>query len=240
MWGLVLSVLGWYGLSPTPYIAAAIGATDPAIRLFLSILMGYPLAIFYHKCVRDFYEWRNIYFIIVGFDIAYYNFGISMYHNLIPTLVMYFSTLALGGGKSNAIVTFIFNMTYLLAGYIYTESEDYDITWTMPHCVLTLKLIALSFDMWDGQKQRSNIPISETNKKTALDRPPEFLELIGFVYFPSCFLVGPIFSFKRYLDFLNDKFPLDRDQRLYESQAMWRLLQGVLYVIAHQIGGRYT
>lgn len=30
---------------------------------------------------------------------------------------------------------------YLLAGYYYTATEEYDIKWTMPHCVLTLKLI---------------------------------------------------------------------------------------------------
>ena len=30
---------------------------------------------------------------------------------------------------------------YLLAGYYYTATEEYDIKWTMPHCVLTLKLV---------------------------------------------------------------------------------------------------
>lgn len=30
---------------------------------------------------------------------------------------------------------------YLLAGYYYTATDEYDIKWTMPHCVLTLKLI---------------------------------------------------------------------------------------------------
>lgn len=31
--------------------------------------------------------------------------------------------------------------TYLMAGYYFTATEHYDIKWTMPHCVLTLKLI---------------------------------------------------------------------------------------------------
>ncbi|CAG9138406.1 unnamed protein product, partial [Plutella xylostella] len=144
MWGLALSFLGWVGLSPTPYIASAIGATDPAIKLFLSILMGYPLAIVYHKHIRQNPEWRNPYFIITGLDMAWYNFGPTLYHNMIPVVVIYLTSVFLGPGKINCIITFVFNMTYLLAGYIGTESEDYDITWTMPHCVLTLKLIALS------------------------------------------------------------------------------------------------
>lgn len=34
-----------------------------------------------------------------------------------------------------------FTQGYLLAGYYYTATLDYDIKWTMPQCVLTLKLI---------------------------------------------------------------------------------------------------
>lgn len=34
-----------------------------------------------------------------------------------------------------------FFQTYLMAGYYFTATEHYDIKWTMPHCVLTLKLI---------------------------------------------------------------------------------------------------
>lgn len=33
--------------------------------------------------------------------------------------------------------------TYLLTGYYYTATDEYDIKWTMPHCVLTLKLIGM-------------------------------------------------------------------------------------------------
>jgi len=28
-------------------------------------------------------------------------------------------------------------------GYYYTATDEYDIKWTMPHCVLTLKLIGM-------------------------------------------------------------------------------------------------
>lgn len=35
----------------------------------------------------------------------------------------------------------VFMQSYLLAGYYYTATDEYDIKWTMPQCVLTLKLI---------------------------------------------------------------------------------------------------
>lgn len=236
MFGLVLSFLGLVGLSPIPFFAYHIGTSEPALKLLISVLMGYPLAIVYHKYVRQYVEYRNLYFILTGLDMAYYNFGTSLYHNIIPAVVIYITTMILGRGKINAIITFVFNITYLLVGYVVTESEEYDITWTMPHCVLTLKLIALSFDIWDGQKKIKGEELSANNKQTALETSPTFIELLGFVYFPACFLVGPIFSFRRYKDFISDKYPLEIEAPVYESQAMKKLIQGLLYLTAFQVG----
>ncbi|CAG4942285.1 unnamed protein product [Colias eurytheme] len=236
MIGLALSFLGWIGLSPIPLIAGLIGTTEPALKLLISILLGYPLGILYNEKVKQHKEYRNIYFIVTGVDLAIYNFGLSFIHNAIPAIVIYLTTMFIGVGKMNAIITFFFNMAYLLTGYVMTESEDYDITWTMPHCVLTLKLIALSFDMWDGEKMNQGEELSSNNKKTALQNPPTLLELLGFVYFPACFLVGPIFSFRRYLDYISDKFPIDKEKDNLEKQALKRLVQGLAYLIAFQVG----
>ena len=37
-------------------------------------------------------------------------------------------------------------MGYLLAGYWFKESGGYDINWTMPGCVLCLRMIGLAMD----------------------------------------------------------------------------------------------
>ncbi|XP_068621990.1 lysophospholipid acyltransferase 5 [Battus philenor] len=234
----ILMLLGALGLSPIPHAAYLISTTEPALKLLLSILWGYPVAIIYHKYIRQIKtpKLRNMYFILTGIDMAAYNFGWALIHNAIPAFVMFFTNLCFGPGKMNCILTFVFNMTYLLVGYVMTESEDYDITWTMPHCVLTLKLIALSFDLWDGQKLLTGETLSENNKKTALTASPTLIELLGFVYFPACFLVGPIFSFKRYADFTSDKFPLVRESSVYQKKSIQRLVQGIIYLIAFQVG----
>ncbi|XP_045531392.1 lysophospholipid acyltransferase 5 [Pieris brassicae] len=236
MIGFVLLLLGWLDLSPVPFLAHIIGTTEPALKLLISILLGYPLGVIYNAKIKEHKPLRHIYFALMGVDLAIYNFGWSFIHNAIPALVIYLTTLLFGPGKWNAIITFVFNMTYLLIGYVMTESEDYDITWTMPHCVLTLKLIALSFDIWDGQKLKQGKELSSNNKITALERAPTLLELFGFVYFPACFLVGPIFSFKRYLDFVSDKYPLDRESKSLKKHAVQRLVQGLAYLIAFQVG----
>lgn len=87
-------------------------------------------------------------------------------------------------------------MIYLLAGYYYTATEEYDIKWTMPHCVLTLKLVGLSFDYYDGGQEPSQL--SSEQKKAALPSVPSLLEVCGFSYFYGGFLVGPQFTLRSY------------------------------------------
>jgi len=41
--------------------------------------------------------------------------------------------------------------TYLCTAYYITMIESYTIKWTTPHCVLTLRLIGLVCDVYDGQ-----------------------------------------------------------------------------------------
>ena len=36
-------------------------------------------------------------------------------------------------------------------GYYTTMTDEYVVKWTTPHCVLTLRLIGLAFDVYDGQ-----------------------------------------------------------------------------------------
>ncbi|XP_078064991.1 lysophospholipid acyltransferase 5 [Mustelus asterias] len=72
-------------------------------------------------------------------------------------------------------------MIYLLAGYYYTATDQYDIKWTMPHCVLTLKLIGLSLDYYDGGKDKSQL--SKEQEKYMLLSELTLTQLAGFAYF---------------------------------------------------------
>ena len=51
-----------------------------------------------------------------------------------------------GGSFGSTVAMYIFHMTYLGIGYLYTQSVDYDINWTMPGCVLCLRMIGLAAD----------------------------------------------------------------------------------------------
>lgn len=50
--------------------------------------------------------------------------------------------------------------------------------------------------------------LSASQKQVALKEQPTFLEIAAFAYFPGSFLVGPQFSMKRYLDYVNGRYTM--------------------------------
>lgn len=68
----------------------------------------------------------------------------------------YFFPIIYSLSRSAALLfNFLFTFTYLLYGYYLTQVDaSYTITWTMPQCVLALRLIAISFDLYDGEANK--------------------------------------------------------------------------------------
>lgn len=137
-------------------------------------------------------------------------------------------------GSVLVAASFVFHMCYLLFGYYYTATETYDITWTMPHCVLTLRLIGLAFDIADGQRPETEL--SANQKKSFVSQKPSLLEIGAFTYFPASFLVGPQFSFRRYTSFVNKEF---EKYDGYTEAAAKRAVVGFIYLAVNVIGSGY-
>uniref|UniRef100_F6VQS7 Lysophospholipid acyltransferase 5 n=1 Tax=Ornithorhynchus anatinus TaxID=9258 RepID=F6VQS7_ORNAN len=141
-----------FGLGP---LAAALGASEQALRLILSIFLGYPLALYHRHFLfyKDCYL-THLFHVFSGISIAYFNFGTQLYHSLLCIGLQFLILRLMGRTVTAVLTTFCFQMAYLLAGYYYTATDQYDIKWTMPHCVLTLKLIGLAIDYYDGGKDQ--------------------------------------------------------------------------------------
>lgn len=125
-------------------------------------------------------------------------------------------------------------MSYLLVGYHFTESDEYDILWTMPHCVLVLRLIGFGFDLADGLKEHDKL--SKEQKECALAELPSALELFAFAYLPCSFLIGPQFPYRRYKRFIEGEFK-QHDGNL--EAGLKRMSVGFVYLIVSQIGAVY-
>uniref|UniRef100_W5MLS2 Lysophospholipid acyltransferase 5 n=1 Tax=Lepisosteus oculatus TaxID=7918 RepID=W5MLS2_LEPOC len=82
-------------------------------------------------------------------------------------LVQFLMLRLMGRTVTGMVSSFLFQMMYLLLGYYYTATDQYDIKWTMPHCVLTLKLVGKSFEI--------PLDIINTDKSMALNAPSSLL-----------------------------------------------------------------
>jgi lysophospholipid acyltransferase 5 len=221
-------------------LSAATGIPEPNLRLTLSILFAYPVALIYRiVLLRPMKtKWapffRNLYMVVTGLSISYFFNGNDIKHSLAGTIVTwflcYFGDL-IGNRKLACALSFVFNFGYLLVGYYVTASDEYDIDWTMPQCVLCLRMIGFSMDFMDGEKfLKSPAPVNDEkkideNKKIIsesdalrttqpqkqpisfekniqLPTLPSLMETIGYAYFFGAFLVGPQFSFNLYRKFI--------------------------------------
>ncbi|XP_064611109.1 lysophospholipid acyltransferase 5-like [Liolophura sinensis] len=220
-------------------LSEKIGATEDSLRLIASLFLGYPLAFIYRQLLfgkRP--EIQHIYFSLTGLALCYFNFGGDLIHSVINILAIYILLVICGGTTFSVAAAFLINTGYLCFGYDAIGSADqYDIKWTTPHCVLTLRLIAVVVDVYDGQKNPDSL--TPDQKSTALKKNPSLLEMFGQVYFFGGFLVGPQFSMKRYQDFVNGVFAdkVTKGPPVSSVGAgLSRLGLGLLVVFLYQIG----
>ncbi len=118
---------------------------------------------------------------------------------------------------------------YLLVGYFQLSTENYDIDWTLPHCVLVLRMTGLALDVLDGEA-------SEKVPSAALKELPSLVEILGFSYFYGGVTVGPQFSFSIYSSFVNGNLMKSTKGRFLAG--LKNLGLGVFYIgiVAYSLG----
>ncbi|CAH8610728.1 unnamed protein product [Dicrocoelium dendriticum] len=160
------------------------------MRLVLSVLSGYPLAIAYSLCsTRWSIPQREIFLLLSGIFLFVWNFGSYIIHMFVGIFVTLFIDYFFLRSKLSVIFAFVFNMTYLLLGsYIYNHGT-YDINWTTPYCILCLRLIGLTWDLYDASKPEAER--SEQQNRSALSEFPSVLDVLSFCFVPTAFISGP-------------------------------------------------
>lgn len=219
------------------YLADVVGSSEPAFRLLFSLIIAYPMAWIYRSVLHDKSPTlQNTFFAVCGFGIGVFNFGFDVYHSVLAVVFTYVTYKIFGPSKNTVLINFFFHITYLLVGYWLTETGDYDIKWTMPHCVLVLRLIGLCFDAWDGSKDFDKL--SSSNKITALRGKLTLLEIAAHVFFPASYLVGPQFSMNRLKSFVEGKLENDAKPTCL-SAGLNRFAVGMCYMLLYQVGLSY-
>nr|CAG8433890.1 8260_t:CDS:2 [Entrophospora candida] len=170
-------------------LSVATGIPEPTLRLILTILFSYPTALFYRflflRPLKT--KWapflRNLYCLITGLLLSYFYNRSNIKHSLLTTVVTwtfcYLGTI-INNRRISCAAAFIFNFTYLLCGYYFNATDDYDINWTMTQCVLCLRMIGFAMDFMDGEKLlKSNPPknqlINDKKVTSSVTPPPSSL-----------------------------------------------------------------
>ncbi|ESO91354.1 hypothetical protein LOTGIDRAFT_105367 [Lottia gigantea] len=225
---------------PVSFLASSIGTTEDAIRLLLSLLAGYPLSFMYRAYLYHQPNiYKHLYFIVIGLCLAVFNFGFDVYHSFLNIVLIYVVLLVTPGTKLSVGLAFFINTLYLTLGYIAHSTDTYDFKWTMPQCVLTLRLTGVVFDVYDGRKKSE---LSAEQKETALTKVPSLVELLSLCYCFGGFMIGPQFSMKRYLDFINGAFSHPKTGQAPDSiqPGLKRFCLGTLYIAIYQILGMFV
>lgn len=219
-------------LNPVEALSSVSGASQPAIRLILSVLAAYPLGAFYRN-LKTSVAVKNIFIACTGIAIVLFNYGFDLYHSVLAVTVTYLLNTFLATSSLLVPLSFAYHMGYLLIGYYLTTSDTYDIKWTMPHCVLVLRLIGLAFDLSDSrEKERQN------KKDDKCIEVPSLLELTAFTYFPASVLVGPQFTLLRYQRFVGGLYePHTTGAPAYSAK---KFLQGAFYLVVNQVGSQFV
>ncbi|KAF8362046.1 mboa-6 [Pristionchus pacificus] len=217
-------------------LADAINTREDGLRLLLTILAGYPLALIHRSFfVKQSPTVQHIFFVIAGVSLYFFNCGTAIYHSLLSTLFAYLITNFIGGKTESIIAAHVAFLGHMLVGYWFAESDQYDITWTTPFCIMVIRYIGLVMDVYDGHNYESAKP---DQKLTGIRDKPSLLEIAAFGYFFAGTFVGPQFTLQRFRSFVNGEF-LDEKKEVRASGMMpslGRFVAGVAYMVIHQWG----
>ncbi|KAI8339301.1 MBOAT, membrane-bound O-acyltransferase family-domain-containing protein [Blakeslea trispora] len=239
----------------TSLLSKVLGLPEPTLRLLLTLVLAYPVANLYHKRFSgqesSTPQERTQFILLTGFGLNFFFNGFSIIHTLITVAVSYGICAIvgeqMGDRKLAAAGVWIFNALYLLLGYYFMQTDDYDITWTMTQCILCLRLMGFGFDYYDGRKlitkagpsSQETVPENELNKTavretadkkapsalplsfladTPLVRLPTFVQLLAYTMFPSAFLVGPQFSYSLFRKWIDNTFSELTAEQLEERE----------------------
>lgn len=183
-----------------PKISSATGIGDPALRLLIGLLSGYPFAFIQRYLIPSVPTIKHIYSTLIGLWLSYFCYEKDFLHSFLSILLVYIILAIVPNRKLSLSLVFIGEFGHLLISYLMLSTENYDLDFTTAQCVLTLRLIGLAWDYFDGGKKEESL--EHDQKLNRLVELPPLLEIYSYCYFYGGFLIGPQFPFRLYKQFI--------------------------------------
>jgi len=133
--------------------------------------------------------------------------------------------------------------SYLMLWGVYVEyakSTEYVVNWTMPQCVICLKMIMIAYDVFDGRKGNAEklkedrleeVILEDTSKKVENFGFPNPLEFLSYSTFYITVLVGPQMSLYHYRKFI-DTTDIKKCKSVDDFRSETRKIAGAKFLTA--------
>ncbi|KAF7634751.1 hypothetical protein Mgra_00005785 [Meloidogyne graminicola] len=231
-----------------------VGIEDDASRLLISILACYPLAVIYRTFIYKMPEQiQYLFFVFTGVLLYLFFCGLAIFNTIFTIIIAYLIVNFIPGTSLSVFAAHLFFLGHLLIGIWFVESSTYDITWTTPFCIMTLRMTSLVMDVYDGHLliKNNKKEINENDLKnelkttttTAIFDKPNLLEIAAYSFFFGGTLTGPHFSLKRFRCFVKGEY-LDKDKNeVRESSIMasiQRFVVGVFFAVLYKWGTHWV
>jgi lysophospholipid acyltransferase 5 len=192
------------------YLSQITETEEDALRLVVSILACYPLAIIYRTFIYKMPErLQHWFFIITGILLYLFFCGLAIFHTIFSIIIAYLIINFISGTTLSVAAAHFFFLGHLLIGIWFVESSTYDISWTTPFCIMTLRMTALVMDVYDGHQK--NVKTKPEQLKTAIFDKPNLIEIAAYSLCFAGTLTGPLLSLKHFRAFVQGQY-LDKDK----------------------------
>ena len=196
-------------MPPLAAMAAGGGLDEQTVAFAAAMFLCYPLGLLMRRA--PFGAPRHAASFLLGAFLLQFAIGAQWLHQLLTSLVAYLLFLVLSPRRARTVVP-VFLMTYLSIGHLHRQYVNYlgwDLNFTMSQMVLTVKLFALAFNLYDGEVLREaerGGGTAAVNRGTArcarfaVFELPGLLEFLGYTFCFSTIFAGPAFEYRTYAD----------------------------------------
>jgi hypothetical protein len=181
-------------------LAESTGQDLETLKYTLGMFLCYPLGLI--MVMLPYGKVKHLFSFLLGAFLLQFTIGVQWIHQLITSVVVYLMLIILPPGMSKTLIP-IFTMFYCTIGHLHRQYINYlgwDLDFTGSQMVITMKLYALAYNIYDGHLLKIGKPDRASKKcaNLAVDGVPGFLEYLGYCFNFSTVLAGPAFEYKIY------------------------------------------
>eukprot|EP00825_Cyclidium_porcatum_P024641 TRINITY_DN2701_c0_g1_i2.p1 TRINITY_DN2701_c0_g1~~TRINITY_DN2701_c0_g1_i2.p1 ORF type:complete len:527 (+),score=80.38 TRINITY_DN2701_c0_g1_i2:33-1583(+) len=169
------------------------------IRLVIAIFAMVPIGLAFQKIRQEFP--RRIMSIALGFFFQYFLFENELYVPLVQTIIVYLLIIIL---KEKCGKVIFYESFFYLIGYqtykMITEYTVWRMSVDMVLMIDTAKYTIIAFNISDGLNKGKKLTKEQQSK--ALFKIPSFLDYLSYIQFYASSLMGPVFEYKEFDNFM--------------------------------------